>query len=46
MRTAIFQTANDSDRTAFETFLQQDSVDVSGTALELPSTAFSIGGWL
>ena len=33
-RKSIYQTANDSDRTAFDTFLQQDSVDFSATALE------------
>ena len=34
MRTTIFQTANDSDQTAFETFVQQESTDLSGTEHE------------
>ena len=34
MRTTIFQNANDSERTAFETFVQQDSTDLTGTAPE------------
>ena len=34
MRSSICQTANDSDRTAFDTFLHQESVDISATALE------------
>ena len=32
MRTSFSQAANDSDQTAFDTFVQQDSVDFSGTA--------------
>ena len=37
---------NDTDHTAFETFVQQRSADLSGTAPEQPSTTFTIGGWL
>ena len=34
MRSSIFQAANDSDQTAFDTFIQQDSVDLSGNTFE------------
>jgi len=46
MRTTICQTANESDHTAFDTFVQQESTDLSGTAPEQSSTTFTIGGWL
>ena len=46
MSTTIRQTANDSDATAFDTFVQQDSIDMSGNTFEQPLTAFTIGGWL
>jgi hypothetical protein len=46
MRSSICQTAIDLDQTAFETFVQQDSDDVYGTALEKSFTTFKIGGWL
>ena len=46
MRTTISYNINDSDRTAFDTFVQQESTDLSGNAPEKPSKAFTIGDWL
>ena len=46
MRTSISQTTNETDQTAFDTFVQQESTDLSGTASEQISKTFTIGGWL
>ena len=41
MSSNIRQTFNDIDQTAFETFIQQELADLSGTAPELLSSMFT-----
>ncbi len=42
MRLANSQVANDTDQTAFDTFVQPESVDLSGNAPEQPCSSFTL----
>ena len=46
MRLANSQVANDTDETAFDTFIQKESVDLRGVELEQPYPMFTLESML